>query len=63
MGCPCELLCETDDGDLADRLVTLPRDEALRIDRKFSRYRTDSVVHAIITSRGAPLQWIPKPGA
>jgi len=56
MGCPCELLCETDDAVLADRLAQFTLGEALRIDQKFSRYRTDSVVHSFHTSRGAPVR-------
>ena len=56
MGCPCEMLCETDDSDLAQRIAQFTHDEALRIDRKFSRYRTDSVVHDIHSNRGVPLQ-------
>lgn len=54
MGCPCELLFETADAVLARRLAQVAHDEALRIERKFSRYRSDSVVHEIHASRGAP---------
>lgn len=56
MGCPCEILCETDDAELARRLAVYADAEAARIDRKFSRYRTDSVVHAIHACRGAPFR-------
>ena len=52
MASPCELLVETKDKALARRLGERARDEAQRIDRKFSRYRDDSVIHAINTSRG-----------
>ncbi|MGE0115598.1 MAG: FAD:protein FMN transferase [Steroidobacteraceae bacterium] len=55
MANPCELLLETQDAALAKRLTTLAAQEALRIERKFSRYRDDSVVHAINTSGGKPL--------
>jgi thiamine biosynthesis lipoprotein len=54
MGSPCELLIETADEAEARRLATFARDEATRIDRKFSRYRDDSVVHALNTSGGRP---------
>lgn len=52
MASPCELLCETDDAELAQRLATFATHEALRIERKFSRYRDDSIVHAIHAQRG-----------
>ena len=52
MASPCELLCETDDAALALRLGEYACAEAQRIDRKFSRYRDDSLVHAIHASRG-----------
>lgn len=52
MGSPCELLIETEDGSLARRLTDQACREAQRIDRKFSRYRDDSVVHGINTARG-----------
>jgi len=52
MGSPCELLIEGDDEALARQFASFAREEAQRIDRKFSRYRSDSVVHAINTSGG-----------
>ena len=52
MGGPCELLCETDDARLARRLAEHARSEADRIDRKFSRYQSGSVVQSIQASRG-----------
>lgn len=52
MASPCELLCETDDSDLAERLARFAASEAQRIERKFSRYREDSIVHAIHARRG-----------
>ncbi len=55
MANPCEVLCDTDDGVAADRIVTLAAREALRVESKFSRYRTDNIVHAINTSRGRAL--------
>ncbi len=54
MASPCELLIETEDEPLACRLGEYARAEAQRIDRKFSRYREDSVVHAILATRGKP---------
>jgi FAD:protein FMN transferase len=55
MASPCELLVETGDAALARRLFEHAESEAQRIDRKFSRYRNDSLVHAINTSCGRPV--------
>jgi thiamine biosynthesis lipoprotein len=44
MASPCELLVDGGDAALAADLLTLARGEALRIERKFSRYRDDSVL-------------------
>ena len=54
MGSPCEVLVETEDKGFAQRLGLRARDEAQRIDRRFSRYRDDSLIHMINTSRGRP---------
>jgi len=56
MGSPCEVLCETEDEGLAFRIGRHACREAERIDQKFSRYRTDSVVHAIHEKRGQPFK-------
>jgi thiamine biosynthesis lipoprotein len=56
MGSPCEVLCETDDEGLAFRIARHACREAERVDRKFSRYRKDSVVHALHESRGKPFR-------
>ncbi len=56
MASPCELLCETDDAELAQRLARFAVSEAQRIEQKFSRYREDSVVHAIHAQRGEPIE-------
>jgi thiamine biosynthesis lipoprotein len=47
MASPCEVLIDTDDRDAAAALAALVRGEALRIERKFSRYLNDNVVHRI----------------
>lgn len=52
MASPCELLVETDDEALARRLAGFACNEAKRVDRKFSRYRTDSTIAAINWSGG-----------
>jgi thiamine biosynthesis lipoprotein len=55
MGSPCEVLVDTEDRRLAARLGDLAAREALRIERKFSRYRDDGVVHEINHSAGRPV--------
>ncbi len=55
MGGPCEVLLATADGDLARELADLAAAEALRIERKFSRYRPDSVIGRINAAAGAPV--------
>ncbi len=52
MGSPCELLIEDDSETLARRLAAFAREEAGRIDRKYSRYRADSIVSALNAARG-----------
>lgn len=55
MASPCEVLCEQTEESLARRMVSLAAHEAWRIERKFSRYRTDSIVHSINTHGDQPL--------
>ena len=55
MASPCEVLLETQDLSLAHELAGLAVDEALRIERKFSRYRDDSVISTINASHGQPI--------
>jgi thiamine biosynthesis lipoprotein len=52
MASPCVVLCETEDALFARRLAAFARAEAMRIERKFNLYRTDSVVQALHESRG-----------
>jgi len=53
MASPCELLAETPDGEKALALGRIVASEARRIEAKFSRYRSDSVVSAINRGAGA----------
>ncbi|MDX1487458.1 MAG: FAD:protein FMN transferase [Acidiferrobacterales bacterium] len=53
MGSPCEVLVESENALLANELVRLAACEAWRIERKYSRYRRDNIVHAINNSAGA----------
>jgi thiamine biosynthesis lipoprotein len=52
MACPCEVLIEHAPAALAREVLDVVAAEAWRIERKFSRYRTDSVVHRINESAG-----------
>jgi thiamine biosynthesis lipoprotein len=52
MASPCEVLIETDDRRDARRVLSIVAAEARRIEAKFSRYRTDSVVSRINRCEG-----------
>jgi thiamine biosynthesis lipoprotein len=56
MACPCELLVDTDDRAAAAGLLRTAEREARRIEHKFSRYRTDNLVHRINHSDGRPVR-------
>jgi FAD:protein FMN transferase len=55
MASPCEVLIDTTDPALARHLGALAQAEALRVERKFSRYRADNIVHRINQSNGAAI--------
>ncbi len=55
MASPCEVLVEAASEAVARRLVDDIAAEAWRIERKFSRYREDSVVAAINAADGTPV--------
>jgi len=52
MGSPCELLVDTDDEDLAYRLLDIVAAEAWRVEDKFSRYLPDNIVAKINSAVG-----------
>ncbi|MDH5572555.1 MAG: FAD:protein FMN transferase [Gammaproteobacteria bacterium] len=56
MGSPCEVLIETDNASLALEIATLAHNEALRIEKKFSRYRDDNIVFTINQSKGKTIK-------
>jgi thiamine biosynthesis lipoprotein len=56
MGGPCEVLADSDDIDLMRRIASIVAGEAWRIEEKFSRYRTDTIVHAINTAGGRAVE-------
>ena len=55
MASTCEILIDNPDQTLANHLVTLAQQEALRIQHKFSRYETNNVLWNINHSQGQPL--------
>jgi len=55
MAGPCEVLFDDDDDAEVLRLAGMAHVEAARIERKFSRYREDSIVQAINTAGGRPV--------
>ena len=54
MASPCEVLIDGTDEATAQHLVLRAQAEALRIERRYSRYRPDSVVAQLLAARG---QW------
>lgn len=56
MASPCEVLVEGVGERLAAELAAAAETEALRIERKFSRYRDDSVIAAIHAARGREIE-------
>lgn len=51
MASPCECLVICDDEALAKELIMLAFNEAQRIEKKFSRYRLDNIIHKINNSK------------
>ena len=56
MASPCTVLIDGDDRDEAEALVEIAALEAHRIERKFSRYRTDNAIHEINHAAGRPIR-------
>ena len=52
MASPCQLLLDGGDEVSARYLAGLVHDEARRIEQKFSRYRSDNIIHEINTAAG-----------
>jgi FAD:protein FMN transferase len=55
MASPCEVLIDTDDKELAETIREVAEREARRVEAKFSRYRTDNIIHQINHSGGRPV--------
>lgn len=56
MASPCEILLEIKKKAEARQLVQLAAEEALRIEHKFSRYRTDNIIYQINQAAGEPIK-------
>jgi thiamine biosynthesis lipoprotein len=52
MASPCELFIDHEDLHLAKKLFELAKQEALRIEQKFSRYRKDNIIFKINNAGG-----------
>ncbi len=55
MASPCEVLIDTDVHAHAAAALDAARAEAWRIERAFSRYRNDNLIHAINNANGRPV--------
>jgi thiamine biosynthesis lipoprotein len=55
MASPCEVLLPSMEHQAALAIGAIAADEALRVEKKFSRYRSDSVTARIHEHRGAPI--------
>jgi thiamine biosynthesis lipoprotein len=56
MASACEVHVQSDDERMARKVGRIAEAEALRIEHKYSRYRTDSVVSRINSANGAPVR-------
>lgn len=56
MASPCEILLDAPDSRRARTLLDIASREAWRIEAKFSRYRSDNVIHAIHHAGGCPVE-------
>jgi thiamine biosynthesis lipoprotein len=56
MASPCLIIIEDASRETAHRLTLLARQEAQRIEHKFSRYRDDNIIHRMHLSDGKPFE-------
>jgi FAD:protein FMN transferase len=56
MASPCEILIDGGDMNGARRLLEIARTEALRIEQKFSRYRSDNIVARLHAASGEAVE-------
>ncbi|MDI9347361.1 MAG: FAD:protein FMN transferase [Methylacidiphilales bacterium] len=50
-----EILVATEDTQLAAAITEIAKQEAFRIERKYSRFRNDNIIHSINTALGKPI--------
>jgi len=60
MGCPCEILLDTEDTNLLAIQLKTAKEEALRIEKKYSRYLSGNILDQINQSHGKPIQVDPE---
>ena len=60
MASPCQVLMEVDDRKEASAILAAVSSEVLRIEAKYSRYRTDNVVHSINHHAGEAVEVDPE---
>jgi len=56
MASQCEILVDTVDMVLTEKICRIAHQEAIRIEQKFSRYRDDNIIYAINHSSGNPVK-------
>ncbi|ACV25682.1 FAD:protein FMN transferase [Kangiella koreensis] len=56
MAGPCEVIIETSDQELAEKVTKAIADEAWRIESTFSRYRADNIIYRINNADGEPVE-------
>ncbi|QQD18601.1 FAD:protein FMN transferase [Spongiibacter nanhainus] len=56
MASPCEVLIDSTDPELAQRVAETVAQEAWRIEGTFSRYRNDNIVYRINNANGEPVE-------
>ena len=60
MASPCEVLIQTGERAIAERVAALVAAEARRVEAKYSRYRPDTVISALNRATGQPLELDPE---
>lgn len=56
MAGPCELLMDIKDRALASHLLSIAKNEARRIEQKFSRYRSDNIIFQLNNAAGKAIE-------
>lgn len=56
MGCSCEILLDTQNQSIGEEQLAAARQEAERVEKKYSRYRKGNIVDEINQGRGKPVR-------